>query len=315
MAALGQSNRWLHGPVPDLLFGCALWYVAVLGVLCFAGESIRTGVGAGALPLLALFFGTPHYGATLLRVYERREDRRAYAVFSVWATLLIAVVFALAVHDALLGSLVLTTYLTWSPWHYTGQNYGLAVMFLRRRGVSLPPAVKRVVYASFVLSFLLTFLAQHAGARGSYVPLSYAGAGYQFLPIGLPQPYTHWAITAAAVAYGASLLAAGVLLLRRASLRDLLPALMLALSQALWFSVPLLARHWGIAQGVGPMGTDFDTFYFMWIAIGHSVQYVWVTSYYARAGPGWTGLQPYLLKALLAGAVVWILPSTMFPEA
>jgi hypothetical protein len=312
MATPGKSERWLHGPAPDLLFGCALWYVAAFGILCFAGEPIRTGMGAGALPLLALFFGTPHYGATLLRVYGRREDRRAYAIFSVWATLLIVVVFALGVHSALLGSLVLTTYLTWSPWHYTGQNYGLAVMFLRRRGVALPPAVKRVVYASFMLSFLLTFLAQHAGVRGSYVPLSYAGAGYRFLSIGLPQPYTSWAISALAVAYVVSLIAAGVLLLRRASARDLLPAAMLALSQALWFSVPLLARHFGIAQSVEPLGADFDTFYFFWIAVGHSVQYVWVTSYYARRAPGWTGLQPYLLKALLAGAVVWTLPVVLF---
>jgi tetratricopeptide (TPR) repeat protein len=176
----------------------------------------------------------------------------------------------------------------------------------------MPPGVKRVVYASFMLSFLLTFLAQHAGARGSYVPLSYAGAGYQFLPIGLPQPYTSWAITGMAVAYAASLLTAGVLLARRAALRDLLPAGLLALSQALWFSAPLLARHFGLLQGVEPFGTSFDTFYFMWIAIGHSVQYVWVTSYYARAGEGWTGLQPYLWKALLAGAVVWTLPVILF---
>jgi len=286
--------------------------MAALVVLSFAGEAIRTGGGAALIPLLALLFGTPHYGATLLRVYERREDRRAYTIFSLWATLLIAVIFVFAVHDGLVGSLVLTVYLTWSPWHYTGQNYGLAVMFLRRRGVALPPGVKRVVYASFMLSFLLTFLAQHAGARGSYVPLSYAGAGYHFLPIGLPQPYTSWAITGMAVAYAASLLAAGVLLARRAALRDLLPTAMLALSQALWFSVPLLTRHWGLLQGIEPFGTDFDTFYFMWIAVGHSVQYVWVTSYYARAGEGWTGLQPYLWKALLAGAVVWTLPVILF---
>ncbi len=312
MASTAAGGRWLHGPVPDLLLGCGLWYVAALALLCFAGPEIRTGGGSTWLPLAALLFGTPHYGATLLRVYERREDRRAYVVFSVWATLALIAVFALAVHDALLGSLVLTVYLSWSPWHYSGQNYGLAVMFLRRRGVPVPSLAKRALHASFFLSFLLTLLAQHAGRQGSYVPLDYAGAGYVFLPLGLPQPYTGWAIDALAVAYLGCLGVAGRLLLRGGSLRDLLPTAMLVLSQALWFSVPLLARHWGLLQGLEPLGTRFDTFYFLWIAIGHSVQYVWVTSYYARVGAGWSGLQPYLLKALLAGAVVWTLPVMLF---
>ena len=28
------------------------------------------------VPLVSVFFGTPHYGATLLRVYEQRSERR-----------------------------------------------------------------------------------------------------------------------------------------------------------------------------------------------------------------------------------------------
>jgi hypothetical protein len=47
-------------------------------------------------PLLVLLFSTPHYGATILRVYEQRAERRRYAVFSVWATLAIAAWFVAA---------------------------------------------------------------------------------------------------------------------------------------------------------------------------------------------------------------------------
>jgi hypothetical protein len=40
-----------------------------------------------------MFMSGPHYGATLLRVYEERRDRRAYAIFSLWATAVIAAAF------------------------------------------------------------------------------------------------------------------------------------------------------------------------------------------------------------------------------
>ena len=92
--------------------------------------------------LLIMGFVMPHYGGTLRRVYEQRADRRAYTIFSVWATLAIFALFVVGIHSAYVGAIMVTVYLTWSPWHYTGQNYGLAVMFLRRRGVSVEPGVK-----------------------------------------------------------------------------------------------------------------------------------------------------------------------------
>jgi hypothetical protein len=128
----------------------------------------------------------PHYGATLLRVYERREDRRRYALFAVWASLLVWGVFAIGVHHALVGSLFLTLYVTWSPWHYTGQNYGLAVMFLRRRGVAFDAVTKRLLYASFITSYLLIFLNLHWSPAGAYVPNDLGGTRYHLLRLGIP---------------------------------------------------------------------------------------------------------------------------------
>jgi hypothetical protein len=99
-----------------------------------------------------LLAGTPHYGATLVRVYEKRRDRRAYVVFSLWATLAVIALFVVSLWWGAAATFFVTLYLTWSPWHYTGQNYGLAVMFLRRGGVDLEPGLKRWIYASFLLS-------------------------------------------------------------------------------------------------------------------------------------------------------------------
>lgn len=84
---------WLFGPWPDLLFGCGLLYAVVFGIFLVAGPELRSAQPSLLFPLLILALGVPHYGATLLRVYERRRDRRAYVGFSVWATLVVLALF------------------------------------------------------------------------------------------------------------------------------------------------------------------------------------------------------------------------------
>ena len=113
-----------------------------------------------------------------------------YAIFSVWATLAVVGVFVVSIYDAAVASVFLTLYLTWSPWHYTGQNYGLSVMFLRRAGVALEPPLKRWLHASFLLSYALVFLSFHKEA-GPGVPQFNAalggGTAIAFWPIGIPE--------------------------------------------------------------------------------------------------------------------------------
>ena len=314
MSASGEtSSRWLWGPVPDLLFGCGLWYALVFAGLCASGTSIRLGGGLEAVPYLALIFGTPHYGATLLRIYRSAEDRRAYRFFVVHTSALLFALFAIGVHQPLVGSMILTLYLTWSPWHYTGQNYGIAVMMLRKRGAVPPAGLKRWLYLSFFLSFLLTFLGQHSGGNGaSFVPLSYAGASYGFLAIGFPDPWAGWAIALVGAAYLATSVVAVAGLVRVGGLSACAPALALMASQSLWFSIPLAARHWDVAQQFEPLSRNWTDYYFIWIAVAHSVQYLWVTSYYARGEGDRASIAGYSVRAMLAGALIWVLPSLVF---
>jgi len=73
--------------------------------------------------------------------------------------------FVAGVYDVRVGSLMITIYMSWSPWHYSSQNYGVASMFLRRRGVPVTRLGKRLLHASFQLSWLLVLLAIHAAPR------------------------------------------------------------------------------------------------------------------------------------------------------
>jgi hypothetical protein len=158
MTAASSTPRWLYGPVPDLLFGCGLLYALLFVAFALFGPSLRALQPTFLIPVLILLVSMPHYGGTLVRVYDQRRDRRSYAIFSVWATLLIAGLFVWGTFASVVASWLFTVYITWSPWHYTGQNYGLAVMFLRRREVPITAGAKRLLYACFVLAYLLTFL-------------------------------------------------------------------------------------------------------------------------------------------------------------
>jgi hypothetical protein len=311
-----KAGRWLFGPLPDLVLGCGLGYALLYAVFLAGGQRLRESLPLDVLfPLLVLLFSTPHYGATLLRVYERRADRRSYTFFAVYATALVWGAFAYGLHDVGFAAMLLTVYLTWSPWHYTGQNYGLAVMFLRRRGLPVTPAAKRLLYASFVLSYGLAFLGMHGVGGGAADPLGYTATQVSFRPIGIPAGVVGLALPVLGVAYLATLAGCAHLLLRGGRLLDLVPSALLVLTQALWFLAPLAFRTWWPASGVDALD-NFQTHYYLWVAIGHAVQYLWVTSYYARASAGWTGSAPYFGKALVAGLAIWTLPAMLFaPDA
>ncbi len=316
VATSPQSSPWLFGPLPDLLLGCGLLYVVLFAVFAVGGAAVRDVQPGFLLPLLVLLLSTPHYGATLLRVYERREDRRSYFLFSLWASLAIFVAFAIASHVTGVAVFMVTLYLTWSPWHYTGQNYGIGVLFLRRRGIEVTPTLKRLLYASFILSYAVVLLVLHTGdGASSNVPVPYDVGGIAFQPIGIPPAVSAVAVPMLTVGYLASLAGWVTLLLRRATLKEIAPTLGLALTQALWFSIPFALWHWGLVSGIDAIDRSQRTYYFVWIALGHAVQYLWVTTYYARRSSGYRGLPRYWAKALAAGAAIWTLPVILFgPE-
>jgi Flp pilus assembly protein TadD len=310
MSAPAVADRsWVFGALPDLLLGCGLGTLLLAG-----GAALLAGDPATLLAwaiLLSTLTGMPHYGATLLRVYGRRADRRRYAFFAVWATLAIWAAFVVGVYDRTIGSLLVTLYLSWSPWHYTGQNYGLAVLFLRKRGIEVAPETKRWIHASFVASYLLVVLAMHGVnpqvGYGSGLPADPLEHGYRFVSLGIPAPLVGVLFPAVALAYLAATLVAAARLRRVAAGRALGPALALSATQAAWFVIPASVAF---ATGVDPRHQVL--FYFAWVAIGHQVQYLWITTWYAAGGRPLGERVAYLGKTFLAGAGIWTLPALVF---
>ncbi len=310
-ARSSSSARWLFGPIPDLLLGCGLLYVVLFVAFVTAGSEIRGFQAHYVFPALILLFSGPHYGATLVRVYEQRAERQRYAIFSIYATVAVVAAFVAGLYNTLVASLLFTIYLTWSPWHYTGQNYGIGAMFLRRRGVDVTPSLKGWLYASFVLSFVLTFVMIHGGS-GDATVVPETGSAVRFLPLGFPRPLANPVLLALGAAYLVTFGGLARLLLRQASWRDAGPTAALMLTQALWFPVPLAFQHLSWATNVEPLSLGLRGHYALWVVLGHAVQYLWVTAYYARASADWGGYPSYFGKVLATGTAVWTLPYVLF---
>jgi tetratricopeptide (TPR) repeat protein len=264
-ARKNTGELWVYNPWLDLIVGCGAWSAPLLLVSYLSlASSARTW--SVAFYALALFFNYPHYMATIYRAYHRAEDFHKYRIFTVHITALIAVTLLLSHHWLRILPWIFTIYLTWSPWHYSGQNYGLFMMFARRAGADPDKATRRALYSAFIVSYLVLFLGFHT--EPSTDPL--------FLSLGIPTVISRWEQIILGVAFVA-LSAFGVTRLARTTgWRKLVPSLTLFSSQFLWFLLPAaisLIRKIEVPQSRYSSGV---------LAVMHSAQYLWITSYYAR---------------------------------
>ena len=256
------------------------------------------------MPLFALFISIPHYGSTLLRVYEHAEDRRKYRFFTVHLTAVVWLWFIASTQSPMLGSALVTLYLVWSPWHYMGQNYGVALMFLGRRGIKIDRDLKRLIHLSFLCSFFL--------AATEMQSLKTSGGTYPVLSLEISDSTRDVLYLLFGSTYLYATGKAAAQLLKTASAAALLPTALLVFSQALWFLVPLLANRFMLGQDTVALSMEQGVYAFFWIAIAHAAQYLWITSYYARKEQSAGSVPGFLGKALVAGALIWMIPALLF---
>jgi hypothetical protein len=259
------SSLWIYNPWLDLIVGCGAWSAPLL-LLAYASLSSNTLSWSGAFYVLALFFNYPHYMATIYRVYHREADFNRYRIFAVHVTFLILMTAVLSHFWIRALPWIFTLYLTGSPWHYSGQNYGLFMMFARRAGAKPERWNRHAIYAAFLLSYAILVVSFNIGSSADPLFLSLN------LPVGLSSKLL---IILALLFIGCS--AAGLSsLIQQAGWRGMGPSLTLFATQFIWFLLPTaLAFGEGlhVPQSRYSMGV---------LAVMHSAQYLWITSYYAR---------------------------------
>src|SRR5215469_15860929 len=289
-ASRAPAALWLYSPWLDLTVGCGAWSapLLLLAYLSVASHTLAWSVG---FYVLALFFNYPHYMATIYRAYHREADFNRYRIFTVHITLLVVLTAVLTHLWPRALPCIFTLYLTGSPWHYSGQNYGLFMMFARRAGARPSPRERNAIYAAFLLSYAILFVNFHTGPSADplFISLNLPGGLSSTLQIALAIAFIGCAV------YGLSGLVGG------AGWRGMVPSLTLFATQFVWFLLPTvlsLGARFQVPQSRYSTGV---------LAVMHSAQYLWVTSYYARReamAEGRQNWRPFAYFAILiAGGI------------
>jgi tetratricopeptide (TPR) repeat protein len=293
--APNPAGSWIYRPWLDLLVGCGGWSAPLLLVAAWVGVS-HVHAWTFSFYLLALILNYPHFMATVYRAYHTREEFAKYRVFTLHLTLLLAATAVLTHASFRLLPWVFTLYIFWSPWHYTGQNYGLAAMFLRRSGASVTPTERRLLHWAFIASYIMLLVSFNTGPSNDPIILS----------LGLPAKVSSLARLLLGMAFAALGSAAYFRLVRERGLRAMAAPLTLLATQFLWFVLPTLIE---LGYGAPVQQTRYSSGI---LAVMHSAQYLWITSYYARrearvSGNSVWSMSGYFL-VLLAGGIALFVP-------
>ncbi len=288
------GSPWIYRPWIDLLIGCGGWSAPLLLTAWVAASRAREW--AFAFYFLALIFNYPHFMATIYRAYRTREEFQKYRIFTLHITALLALTAILAHADFRLVPWVFTLYINWSPWHYSGQNYGLLMMFARRGGTSVTQSERRLLYWAFIASYVMLLVSFHTGVSNDPFVLS----------LNLPAKLSIPARVAGGVLYvlfSGWVIAAWV---KRGGWKGMAAPLTLLATQALWFVLPTAL---GLVAGAAIPQTRYSSGI---LAVLHSAQYLWITSYYARrearaAGNSSWRMSTYFVT-LIAGGIALFIP-------
>ncbi len=289
-----QLSHWIYRPSIDLIIGCGGWSAPLL-LLAFSASDSHAQLWTVGFYFVALLSNYPHFMATVYRAYHTHSEFAKYRVFTVHIALLLLTAGVVAHLWRPLLPWIFTLYICWSPWHYTGQNFGILMMFTRRSGAAPSTPERRALRFAFVSSFLLLMLSFNTGPSNDPMILS----------LGLPARLTVPLRGLLALFFVAATAWAFSSLVRRSNAKAVMPAMLLALTQFLWFLLPALVE---LATGRDVPQTGYSSGI---LAVLHSTQYLWITSYYQRrearaAGNANWKFSTYLLTLVVGGIALFI---------
>jgi len=106
-----------------------------------------------------LLSNSAHFAGSTVRLYTRPGSFRDLPFLTMGLPLVSLVVLALGlVFPGALGQNLLSLYLTWSPYHYSAQAYGIAVLYCYRSGAPWDEKEKRWLRLACFAPFLYSFL-------------------------------------------------------------------------------------------------------------------------------------------------------------
>ena len=288
-------SPWIYRPWLDLTVGCGAWSAPLLA-LAFFMPATHSHAWVMTFYFLAIVFNYPHFMATIYRAYHTRENFDKYKFVTLHVTLLILATGVLMHASPRLFPWIFTLYIYWSPWHYSGQNYGLLMMFAKRSGAEITPPERKWLRGAFIASYGMLLGSFVTG--GSSDPL--------ILTLGLPEKLTLPLRLGLGIAFALCTAMGFRRMIRGLGVRAMVAPLTLAFTQFLWFVLPTLLELNSASQ---VPQTRYSSGI---LAVLHSTQYIWITSYFQRrealaSGKSTWSLAAYFLT-LLAGGIALFIP-------
>jgi hypothetical protein len=162
------DDLYFVNPFVDALF------VGGISIACFllvhttltGFEKIQVSTRALWLVSALLWVGNwPHIFATSYRLYESRERvRRFYLTAALLPGITVLAILASLLYPASFAPYFVKLYMLWSPYHFSAQTMGLALIYARRAALPVSKRARR----AFTAFFVSTFLVQVASTEKSF---------------------------------------------------------------------------------------------------------------------------------------------------
>lgn len=164
---LGRS--FVHPAFDYLVIGGGLSLIVTAIVATAPGGADL--ISLDTLPYFILLSNSAHFAASTVRLYTKPGSYESLPfltmAFPLMAIVLLTVCIAYAGE---LGTPLQALYLAWSPYHYSAQAYGLAVMYSYRSGCMLNSRNKNGLWYVAMLPFVFALLSPSGVALNMVAP-------------------------------------------------------------------------------------------------------------------------------------------------
>ena len=152
------GRMFLNGTFDYLTIGGGLSLVAV-GALALGGQLGADAPALMLVPVRALVSNCAHFAASTVRLYTKPRAFGMWPFLTMGFPLVSLIVLTIAIAwPEWIGANIQALYLTWSPYHYAAQAFGLACMYHYRSGGTLSQVDRQLLFATCMLPFLFAFL-------------------------------------------------------------------------------------------------------------------------------------------------------------
>lgn len=152
-----RGNTFVSPAFDYLLIG-SFWSV-LLTIVLVMQPSADEAVNGLPLPWIILLANSAHFAASTVRLYDKPAYYREFRFLAFgFPAVTLAVLIACIWFPGDLGRYLQVLYLTWAPFHYAKQVYGLSLMYSFRSGIRLNGVDKRLVYWAAMLPFIYALI-------------------------------------------------------------------------------------------------------------------------------------------------------------